>query len=141
MSESMSELKIGQVAKAAGVAIDTVRYYERRGLLPTPDRRPSGYRTYGPQTVDRLKLVKQLQELGLSLDDISGMLDAVSDADADCSHERPRIETALQRTEAKLAALNVVRRKLKRALARCESGDCDLVEQVRRVATRRRTVS
>lgn len=132
----MSALMIGQVAKAGGVAIDTIRYYERRGLLPKPARRPSGYRTYEPQTVDRLKLVKHLQELGLSLDDITGMLDAVGD-DADCMHERPRIEAALRRTEEKLAALERVRCKLRNALARCDEGGCDLVERVRRVAPRR----
>src|ERR687891_378201 len=62
-------MKIGQVADRAGVSIDTVRFYERRGVLPVPERTASGYRTYTPATVDRIRLARRLQQLGLTLDE------------------------------------------------------------------------
>lgn len=128
----MAGMKIGQVARAAGVAIDTIRYYERRGILPEPQRRPSGYRAYDARTVERLKLVRHLKDLGLSLDDASGLLDALADPRADCVRARPRIEAALRRVEVQLAALGLVRRRLRRALQRCALGTCDLVDRARR---------
>jgi DNA-binding transcriptional MerR regulator len=63
-------MKIGQVADAAGVSVDTVRFYERRGVLPAPERLPSGYRTYGSATVERIRLARRFQALGLTLDEV-----------------------------------------------------------------------
>lgn len=105
----MSDLKIGQVASQAGVAVDTVRYYERLGLLPAAPRRATGYRVFDESTVERIKLIKELQDLGLSLDEIDAMLRAAGDHAADCAHESTKIQSALARTEAKLAALTAVR--------------------------------
>src|SRR5262245_15412129 len=64
------DVKIGQVAKQAGVTVDTVRFYERVGVLPEPARRPSGYREYEPGIVDRIKLTRELQAIGFSLPDV-----------------------------------------------------------------------
>lgn len=69
-------MKIGQVADEAGVSVDTVRFYERRGVLPAPDRMPSGYRTYTPAAVQRIRLARRLQTLGLTLDEVIGALHA-----------------------------------------------------------------
>ena len=69
-------MKIGQVADAAGVSVDTVRFYERRGVLPAPERLPSGYRTYGSATVERIRLARRLQALGLTLDEVIDALHA-----------------------------------------------------------------
>lgn len=130
----MPQLKIGQVAALAGVAVDTIRYYERRGLLPQAPRRISGYRVFDESTVEQIKLVKQLQDLGLSLEDIDGMLTAVSAANSDCLHEWARIQAALDRTEAKMLALAVIQGRLRQALQRCARGECEIVEQVKRVS-------
>jgi MerR family redox-sensitive transcriptional activator SoxR len=73
-------LTIGEVARRAGVATSTVRFYERRGLL-TADARQSGQRRYRPETLRRLVFIGMLQDAGLSLDDISGVLDAASVSD------------------------------------------------------------
>ena len=67
-------MKIGEFAHDAGVNVQTVRYYERRGLLPEPDRRPSGYREYGPDALDRLHFIKRAQELGFTLTEIRELL-------------------------------------------------------------------
>ena len=60
-------MQIGQLAQHAGVAIDTVRYYERQGLLPQPQRRASGYRQYGQQDISRLRFIRRAKDLGFSL--------------------------------------------------------------------------
>ena len=60
-------MRIGELAKTVGVTPDTIRYYEREGLLPPPDRTPSGYRDYGPEVVDDLQFIKKAQALGLKL--------------------------------------------------------------------------
>jgi DNA-binding transcriptional MerR regulator len=67
-------LAIGQVARRAGVGIQTVRYYERRGLLPAPARRPSGQRVYEPETVDLLRTVKKAQRVGFTLAETEDVL-------------------------------------------------------------------
>src|SRR6266851_4535416 len=67
-------LTIGQVARGAGVHLDTVRYYERRGLLPPPPRTAAGYRQYPPDTVRRVAFIKRAQALGFTLEEIDGLL-------------------------------------------------------------------
>ena len=126
-------LKIGQVARLANVSVDTVRYYERVGLLPPARRRSSGYRVFDETAVDRIKLVKQLQDLGLTLEEVEAMLVAATDDAASCSRESARMRTALRRTEERMAALAEVRGKLRDALRRCGRGECDLVERARNV--------
>jgi MerR family transcriptional regulator, copper efflux regulator len=131
----MPALKIGQVAALAGVRIDTVRYYERLGILPTAARTASGYRSFDASTVERIRLVKQLQDLGLTLEEIDAMLGAVIKNGSDCAQESQHIEAALRRTEEKLVTLTIVRETLRRTLRRCRRGDCDLVDRVKRVTT------
>jgi len=125
----MADLKIGQVATRVGVAVDTVRYYERLGLLPPAPRRASGYRIFDETTVDRIKLIKHLQDLGLSLQEIDAMLRAAGEH-ATCAHEAAKIRSALARTTEKLVALAAVKAKLEAALARCASGECTILDQI-----------
>ena len=75
-------MKIGEVAKAAGVGIDAVRFYEREGLLPEPARRPSGYREYSPEAVMDLRFIKRAKDLGFSLKETSELLSIDREADA-----------------------------------------------------------
>lgn len=70
----MVAMKIGNVAKEAGVRVDTLRYYERRGLIPEPERRGSGYREYPASTAQVIRFIKRAQELGFSLDEIEELL-------------------------------------------------------------------
>ena len=67
-------LTSGQAAKAAGVGVETLRFYERKGLLPKPARRTSGYRVYTPESVDRLAFIKRAQRLGFTLKDVKELL-------------------------------------------------------------------
>ena len=81
-------LSIGAVAKRAGVAVDTVRYYERRGALPRAERRRSGYRSFRPQAVDRILFVKELQAIGFTLDEIVEVLRLADRDTASCASVR-----------------------------------------------------
>src|SRR5689334_4949094 len=121
-----SPLSIGAVARAAGVSVDTVRFYEHRGVLPRPARRASGYRAYEPSIIDRLRFAKRLQALGFTLEEVVGLLGDVDRGSATCAKERPRFTTVLQRVDAKIATLVALRRDLRTTLRRCETGRCAL---------------
>ena len=117
-------MKIGQVASEADVTIDTVRFYERRGVLPAPQRRPSGYREYTDSTVERIRMARMLQNLGFTLDEIIGMLQAHDTGTATCDSERWRLEGALDRIDAKIAELRRTRRLMSTAMQECRTGRC-----------------
>jgi len=108
------------------VSIDTIRFYERRGVLPMPSRTPSGYRVYGDTTVQRIKLARRLQNLGLTLDEISSALHERDEGHASCENQRWRLERALERIETKIAELGRLRGDVRAALAACEAGTCGL---------------
>ncbi len=74
-SNTEQSLTIGRIARLAEVGVDTIRFYERRGLLPTPQRTPSGYRLYQTDTVNRLSFIRRAKALGFSLEEISTLLD------------------------------------------------------------------
>lgn len=73
--EKEKPLTTGRLARRAGVGIDTVRFYERRGLLPAPARTPAGYRVYGASAVERIRFIRRAKSLGFSLDEIATLLD------------------------------------------------------------------
>jgi DNA-binding transcriptional MerR regulator len=128
-SQEVNAMKIGQVAAGADVTIDTVRFYERRGLLPAPHRRPSGYREYPPSTVERIGLARALQSLGFTLDEIIEMLHAHDAGTATCDSERWRLDAALDRIDARIAELRRTRRGVVATRADCHAGRCRLATQ------------
>jgi DNA-binding transcriptional MerR regulator len=128
-------MKIGEVAKRANVSVDTVRFYERRGILPPASRRSSGYRIYGEGTVERIHLVKYVQALGIELAEIRSMLSLLDAGTATCENQRPRFEATLARIDREIAALRATRAKIVRLFTACESGKCSL--GAAGVATRR----
>lgn len=119
-------MKIGEVARRAGVSIDTVRFYEQRGVLPPALRRPSGYRDYNPSTVDRIQLARQMQSVGLSLDEIIDALAAHDTGRATCESEGWRLDAALARVDARIAELKAVRRQIVKTKIACAIGTCTL---------------
>ena len=123
---SAPALKIGQVALRAGVSVDTVRFYERRGVLPIPARRSNGYRVYPEATVQRIQLAKSLQALGFKLDEIIDALKAVDAGTASCDTERWRFEAVLERIDGKLAELERVRGEVVDVIEGCRAGSCSI---------------
>jgi DNA-binding transcriptional MerR regulator len=119
-------MKIGQVATDADVSVDTVRFYECRGLLPTPQRRPSGYRDYPASTVERIRMARTLQHLGFTLDEIIDALHAHDAGTATCDSERWRLDAVLDRIDTKIAELRRTRRLVTTTMQECRTGQCRL---------------
>src|SRR4051812_9266973 len=117
-------MKIGEVADQAGVSVDTVRFYERVGVLPPAARTASGYRDYEPDTVERIRLTRELQAIGFTLGDAVGALAAHDAGGATCESERWRLDAVLQRVDAKLAELTELRGRILAAQRACANGNC-----------------
>jgi MerR family copper efflux transcriptional regulator len=113
----MATMTIGRLAKQAGVNIDTIRYYERNGLIPEPVRRASGYREYEAADVRRLRFILRAKDLGFSLAEI-GELMSLS-ADRDVGGVKRRAEQRLEQVEHKIKELQRVRRGLKTLIDAC----------------------
>lgn len=120
----MRRVKIGQVAAEADVSVDTVRFYERRGVLPTPARRPSGYRSYTASTVERIRMARALQQLGFTLEEVIDALHAHDAGTATCDSERWRLEAVVDRIDAKIAQLRRTRRTITTTIQECRAGRC-----------------
>jgi MerR family copper efflux transcriptional regulator len=105
------------LAKKAGINIDTIRYYERNGLIPEPVRRPSGYREYGAPDVARLRFILRAKELGFTLAEIGELLSL--SADRDVRGVKRRAESRLEQVEYKIKELQRVRRGLKTLIDAC----------------------
>jgi DNA-binding transcriptional MerR regulator len=120
-------MKIGDFAEVVGVSIDTVRFYERRGVLRPAPRTPGGYRTFVQRDVDRIRLARQLQQLGFTIDEVVDALAAHEGNGATCTSERWRLEQVRSRIDAQMGALERTRRLIQEALAACDAGRCQLV--------------
>jgi len=121
-------VKIGQLASESGVSIDTVRFYERRGVLPAPPRTASGYRSYTSASVPRIRLARRLQSLGLTLDEVISALHDSDEGHASCATQRWRLEAVLDRIETRIAELARLRGEVQEVLAACDSGSCTLTD-------------
>jgi MerR family mercuric resistance operon transcriptional regulator/MerR family copper efflux transcriptional regulator len=119
-------VKIGEVATQAEVSVDTVRFYERVGVVPAPARTASGYRDYEPDVVDRIRLTRRLQAIGFTLADTVDALKAHDAGGATCESERWRLDVVLERVEARIAELNAVRDRIVETKQACEGGRCVL---------------
>jgi MerR family transcriptional regulator, mercuric resistance operon regulatory protein len=125
-------MRIGEVAERAGVNVQTLRYYERRGLLPSPTRRPSGYREYTMDTVRLVRFIKRAQELGFSLDDVGELIELRENL----SRSRVAVRSVAVRKVADIAArirrLAAMQKALEQLIATCEctgaSRSCSIIE-------------
>lgn len=127
----MPAMTIGRLAKTAGVNIDTIRYYERNGLLPAPARRESGYREYASADVERLRFIRRAKELGFTLAEIAELMSLTAERDSDMRGVKRKAEERLQQVEFKIKELQRVRRGLKALIAACpghgELGGCPIM--------------
>ena len=124
-------MKIGELSRATGTNIETIRYYERIGLLPAPARTGANYRSYGGEHRARLSFVRHSRDLGFTIDEIRSLLDLSDHPDRDCG-EADRIATShLAQVEEKIAQLSLLRDELARIIGRCRgglAGDCRVIE-------------
>lgn len=128
----MNELTIGIVAKQTGVAVETIRFYERQGLLAEPARRPSGYRTYAPPVVRRLRFIKRAKALGFSLREIGDLLSLRVDGNSTRADVRARASAKIGEIEVKLRQLDQMKHALESLAASCTgkgpTGECPILE-------------
>lgn len=138
-------LKIGELATRCGVSRDTIRFYEREGLLPRPRRTASRYRVYGDQDQSRLLFIRQARVLGLTLDDIRELVrhDQLR-TPGQCRRVAGLLRERIEAIDRKLVELGAFRRQLAQSLARCEQADseaCPVVLDLSVAGLRRRTES
>ncbi|HVC91911.1 MAG TPA: MerR family transcriptional regulator [Acidobacteriaceae bacterium] len=127
-----SRLTVGRLAEAAGVGVETIRFYQRSGLLAEPQRPPSGYREYSQTDVRRIRFIKRAQSLGFSLEDITGLL--TLDGPQTCSLTHDLALHKLQVVEDKITALAGIRDALQQMVRQCESkherGVCPIIQSL-----------
>jgi DNA-binding transcriptional MerR regulator len=133
-------LKVGAVAGAAAVGVQTLHYYERLGLLPNPKRSAANYRLYAPDAIRRVRFIKKAQALGLTLEEIKQILDLKERGRAPCRKVAELGEKHFAEIDARLTQLRAYRRALGRALGdwrrentterECAGEFCDLIERL-----------
>ena len=130
-------MRIGEVATNARVSVETLRYYERRGLLPKPERSASGYRSYPADTVRRVHFVRHAQQLGFTLDEITDLLRMWEDSATSCEQVAGRAAATLTRIDAKMEQLARMRGALAQYVNACRAretlADCPLLVSLGRL--------
>lgn len=128
----MATMTIGKLAKRAGVGVETIRFYERKGLIPEPPRRESGYREYGQETVDRVRFIRGAKELGFTLKEIDGLLSLRVDPNSPCQDVNRRIESKIRDIDERIKMLERMKNTLARLDAQCQGegpvGECPILE-------------
>lgn len=128
----MNGLTIGKVARSAGLAIDTVRYYEREGLIEKPARSPAGYRHYRPEVTARLRFIRQAKELGFSLSEIRELLALKVTPGKSCADVRARAEAKIANVAQRIAQLNRMKRALAKLATACSgrgpTSECPILD-------------
>jgi len=120
----MATLNVSTLARQVGIRPDTLRYYERVGLLPPPLRSPAGYRQYDPAIVERLRFIRGAQQFGLRLREIADLL-AVRDRGAcPCGHAEVLVRQRISELDAEIARLVGIRHELTQLAADCAAGAC-----------------
>lgn len=124
-------MRIGEASKQSGCHIETIRYYERIGLLPSPPRSESGYRHYDEQHVKQLRFIHRARELGFSLEEIRELLSLKEQPDLACDAVDQMTRKHLQAIQHRIASLTALADELRRIAARCAGGhiaDCRILE-------------
>lgn len=134
---TMMWMTIARAAHAAGVGVETIRFYERRGLIAQPRKPASGFREYDADTVARIRFVRQAQELGFSLREIEELLSLRADPNANCAEVRAQATTKRDEAEHKIAHLERIRAALDTLIASCPGRGalraCTILEAIEHV--------
>ena len=119
---SRGYFRIGDLARATGTKVVTIRYYEKVGLLPPPDRSAGNYRAYDAAALDRLRFVRRCRDLGFSLDQIRELLDLSSDVERPCAEVDEITAVHLAEVQRKIRDLQALAKQLRRISATCNGG-------------------
>ena len=127
-------LQIGEVAKRGGIGVETVRYYEREGLIPQPERSPSGYRRYPETVVKQLQFIQHAKTLGFSLKDISELIALKNKPGTTCKKVRATAVTKAAAIQEKIDALEKMKIALSPLIDQCKStnpiDDCPILSTI-----------
>lgn len=130
--KNQANYKIGKAAELAGVNKETIRYYERRELIPEPERMDSGYRLFSDRDIDRVRFIKRSQELGFTLSEIAELLNLKMDEDTTCSEIKQEAEKKYRDVVDKIEDLQRIRETLTDLIDSCRGtgpkGDCPILE-------------
>lgn len=127
-------MQIGEIAQRSGCSPDTVRYYERVGLLPPPGRSANNYRRYGSTHLERLVFIRHCRSLDMSLEDVRQMLSLSRSPSVSCERVDTLIEVQLRRVRAQRAALDELEKQLGQLRAQCRKGhhvaECGILREL-----------
>ena len=119
------ELTIGRISTLSGISVDTIRFYERKGLIKPPQRNASGYRVYPPEAVDQMRFIKRSRDLRFSLQEVSELFNLIFEGDGRCKEIQQHIEKKISEINGHLDELATVRKQLEQLLGICK-GDTAL---------------
>lgn len=118
----MTHLTIGKLAEATGTKVETVRYYERAGLIAPPARTSGNYRSYRTEDLERLRFIRRTRDLGFSLEEVRALLDMAQERDRDCGTVDELAKRHLGDIDRKIADLKALRRELAGVISSCAGG-------------------
>lgn len=124
-------MKIGELAKATGTKVETIRYYEQTGLLPEPGRTQGNYRSYGGGHLARLSFIRRARDLGFGIEQVRALLDLSDDRSRDCATVDRIATEHLREVDRKIADLTALRRELSAVITSCNGGtvaQCRIIE-------------
>lgn len=127
----MSGLSIGHLAKTTGTKVETIRWYEKVGLIAPPARTGGNYRAYAPDDLARLSFIRRARDLGFSLDQVRTLIDITEQRERDCGTVDVIATEHLTEVDRKIADLIALRRELAKVIATCQGGtvaDCRILE-------------
>jgi MerR family mercuric resistance operon transcriptional regulator len=130
----MKEFRSGKLATTAGVNIETLRFYEKKGVMPKPDRTPAGYRIYDINDLKRLKFIKKSQILGFTLSEIKDLLYLRVDSERSCSEVRKIASEKISSIDIKIDELQKIRDALSKLVELCKGegpeSDCPILDEL-----------
>ena len=136
MDREAKVMTIGELARSVGVGVETIRFYERRGLILDPPRRSSGYREYPPETVGRILFIRRAKELGFSLKEINELLTLRAESGDQCAEVLVRTEAKIADISERIASLERMKRALEQLASTCSDrgtvGDCPILDALER---------
>ena len=130
----MLQLTIGRLAKQIGVNLETIRYYQRQGLIPEPPRLQSGYRVFPVESIERIRFIKQAQELGFSLKEVKELLNLRAEPHSSGADVRQKVEAKIADLDEKMKTLRIIRLELVQLREVCDGTslitDCPILKSL-----------
>ena len=133
----MNDLRIGDLARLTNTKVETIRWYEKQGLIPLPDRTSGNYRAYGDAALARLSFIRRARDLGFSLDQVRALLQLASDKAGDCAEVDVLAQHHINEIDRKIADLTALRGELSGLLASCKGGTIGKCRIIDTLAPRR----